>query len=87
MKNIISHSAIELTRQILDKEISCENVVRQFLEHIEKYNGFINDISDLHELLTTPFLGPVTRPFYGTLKIVINNSYKMDMIINFIFLY
>lgn len=50
MKNIIFHSASEITRQIRDKEISCEKVARQFLEHIEKYNDTINAISDLRDV-------------------------------------
>jgi len=49
MKNIIFHSAKEITRQIRDKEISCERVVRQFLEHIKTYNGTINAISDVRD--------------------------------------
>ena len=50
MKSIIFHSTTEITRQIRDKEISCEQVARQFLEHITKYNGIINAISDLRNV-------------------------------------
>ena len=44
MKNIIFQSATEITRQIRDKEISCERVVREFLEHIKKHNNVINEM-------------------------------------------
>lgn len=49
MKSIIFHTTTEITQQIRDKEISCEQVARQFLEHITKYNGMINAICDLRE--------------------------------------
>ena len=47
MKSILFQSATEITRKIRDTEISCESVVRQFLEHIEKHNEVINAIADL----------------------------------------
>jgi len=50
MENKIFLSATEITRQIRDKEISCENVVRQFLGHIKKHNHLIKAISDLRNV-------------------------------------
>ncbi|MEX0288095.1 MAG: amidase [Flavobacteriaceae bacterium] len=50
MKSILFQSATQIIRQIKDRKISSENVVRQFLAHIEKYNKTINAISDIrHE--------------------------------------
>lgn len=49
MKKIIFHSATEITQQIRNKEISCESVVKQFLEHIHEHNGTINAISDMRD--------------------------------------
>ncbi len=49
MKSILFQSATEITRQIRNKEISTESVVRQFLEHIEKHNEVINAIADLRD--------------------------------------
>ncbi len=49
MKSILFHSATAIVQQIRDKEISCESVVHQFLEQINKYNDTINAISDLRD--------------------------------------
>jgi len=47
MENIIFKSATEITKLIRDKEISCVEVTKQFLEHIKSYNTAINAIVDL----------------------------------------
>lgn len=49
MKSIIYHSATQLTQAIRDKKISCEQLMQQFLSHIDKYNTPINAISDLRD--------------------------------------
>lgn len=47
MKNIIFKSATEITKLIRDKKISCVEVTKQFLDHIEAHNQTINAISDI----------------------------------------
>ena len=47
MESIIFKSATEIIQQIQSQNISCEEVCRQFLNQIEKYNPKINAISDL----------------------------------------
>lgn len=49
MKNSIFKSATQLAKEIRNKEISCEAVARQFLEHIKTFNSTINAISDLRD--------------------------------------
>lgn len=49
MKNIVFESATELIKKIKAKEITVEETVTAFLNHIEKFNPRINAISDLRE--------------------------------------
>lgn len=49
MKSIIFKSATEITKLIRDREISCVEVAKQFLDHIETYNKTINAIVDLKD--------------------------------------
>ncbi len=49
MTSIIFQSAVEITKQIRDRKISCEGVVKQFLDHIETHNKTINAVSDLRD--------------------------------------
>ncbi len=43
MTQIIFRSATKLTKQIRDKDISCELVVKQFLEQIKKHDKMLNN--------------------------------------------
>tara|TARA_R110002073_G_scaffold216229_2_gene376444 strand:+ start:5564 stop:7051 length:1488 start_codon:yes stop_codon:yes gene_type:complete len=47
MKNILFHSATEITQLIRDRKVSCEDVAKQFLDHITLNNDTINAISDM----------------------------------------
>ena len=42
MESIIFKNATEITKRIRDREISCVEVAKQFLDHIENYNKTIN---------------------------------------------
>ncbi len=91
MDLIIFHSAIETTYLIKEKKISCEEVMRQYLNHIKKYNSAINAISDLrdeNELLeeakTKDRLlidGIVLGPLYG-LPMTVKDTYNVKGLIS-----
>ena len=49
MKSIVFKSATEITRMIRSKKITCVEVVKQFLDHIEKYHDSVNAISDIKD--------------------------------------
>ncbi|MEP5341255.1 MAG: amidase [Algibacter sp.] len=49
MKHIIFKSATEITKDIRDKKISCVEVTKQFLNHIQTHNEMINAISDIRD--------------------------------------
>ncbi|MBV1924672.1 MAG: amidase [Flavobacteriaceae bacterium] len=51
MESIIFQSATEITQLIRDRKISCEEVAKQFLNQIDKYNTSINAITDIRDYL------------------------------------
>ncbi|NMH88671.1 amidase [Flavivirga algicola] len=49
MKSIVFKSATEITKLIRDRKVSCVEVVKQFLDHIEKYNKTIHAVTDIKD--------------------------------------
>lgn len=48
MNNIVFNSASNLSKLILNREITVVEVMKAFLQHIRQYNPTINAISDMH---------------------------------------
>lgn len=91
MKRIIFQRATEITKLIRDREISCIEVAKQFLNHIEAYNKTINAITDIRDyndiimearvkdLLLSD--GVVLGPLHG-LPITVKDTYNVEGLIS-----
>ncbi|AUP77714.1 amidase [Flavivirga eckloniae] len=86
MIHIIFKSATEITQLIRDKKISCVEVVKQFLNHIERHNKTINAITDIRDyndiIIEARFKdkllnkGGVLGPLHG-LPITVKDTYNV----------
>ncbi|MDO5980985.1 amidase [Flavivirga spongiicola] len=91
MKSIIFKSATEITKLIRDKKISCVEVTKQFVGHIETYNKTINaitDIIDYDDIITEAKVkdrllnnGEVIGPLHG-LPITVKDTFNVKGLIS-----
>lgn len=91
MEFIIFKSATEITKLIRDKKISCVEVAKQFLNHIENYNETINAITDsvdYNDIITEARVkdqllsdGVVLGPLHG-LPITVKDTYNVEGLIS-----
>lgn len=91
MKSIVFKSATEITKLIRSKEVSCVEVVKQFLDHIELFNHSINAITDIldydeiineakeKDLLLSD--GIVKGPLHG-LPITVKDTYNVEGLVS-----